>query len=296
MIQRDEALAAVIARATRAPLSPIARRQPVTGGCIHRVEIIQLVDGRRYCVKSNRDAGDMFAQEAYGLTAIAQVGRLAVPQVIAVETLDAGQQCLVLEAIDSAPPAADFWQRFGNRLAEHHRLGRSHKYGWSSDNYLGSTPQKNETRDTWTAFFSECRLGYQLRLARQRGLGSVELYRAANRMLDRLDKWLGDQAPQPSLLHGDLWSGNYLVGADGYAVVIDPAVYYGSREAELAMPLLFGGFPQEFFDAYCEVWPLEDSWRERVELYKLYHLLNHLNLFGVGYLDSCLEIVKRFGS
>ena len=100
----------------------------------------------------------------------------------------------------------------------------------------------------------------------------------------------------PARLHGDLWSGNFLVGGDGHAVVIDPAVYYGSREAELAMPLLFGGFPAEFFDAYCEAWPLDEGWRERVELYKLYHLLNHLNLFGAGYLDSCLEIVKRFGS
>jgi fructosamine-3-kinase len=98
------------------------------------------------------------------------------------------------------------------------------------------------------------------------------------------------------LLHGDLWSGNFLVGADGQAVVIDPAVYYGHREAELAMPLLFGGFPPEFFEAYCEVWPLNEGWRDRVELYKLYHLLNHLNLFGVGYLDSCLEIVRRFAS
>jgi protein-ribulosamine 3-kinase len=296
MLERDEALSAVIARATQAPASPIARRKAVTGGCIHRVEIVELDDGRRFCVKSNRDAGDMFAQEAYGLAAIAQVGCLATPKVVAVETLGASEQCLVLEAIDSGGPAPDFWQRFGSQLAEHHRQGSANSYGWSSDNYLGSTPQCNEARDTWVAFFSECRLRYQLRLARQRGLGSGELYRSADRLLERLETWLAGDEARPSLLHGDLWSGNFLVGADGYAVVIDPAVYYGSRETELAMPLLFGGFPQEFFDAYCEAWPLPEGWRQRVELYKLYHLLNHLNLFGVGYLDSCLEIVKRFGS
>lgn len=296
MSHRDDALAAIISRATNAPLSSIVRRQAVTGGCIHRVEVIELADGQRYCIKSNQNAGDMFAQEAYGLAAIEQVGCLATPKVVAVETLDGNEQCLVLEAIELARPASDFWTDFGSQLAEHHRTGFSNHYGWSSDNYLGSTPQINEARETWVAFFSECRLRYQLRLARQRGLGSGELYRSANRLLDRLEKWLGDEAPQPSLLHGDLWSGNFLVGADGHAVVIDPAVYYGSREAELAMPLLFGGFPEQFFDAYSEAWPLAEGWRERVELYKLYHLLNHLNLFGVGYLDSCLEIVKRFGS
>lgn len=146
------------------------------------------------------------------------------------------------------------------------------------------------------AFFAECRLSYQLRLARQGGLGSGELFRLADRTVQRLENLLGAQVPPPSLLHGDLWNGNLLVGAAGNAVVIDPAVYYGHREAELAMPLLFGGFPAEFFDAYSEAWPLASGWQDRVEIYKLYHLLNHLNLFGVGYLDSCLEIVRRFGS
>jgi fructosamine-3-kinase len=296
MAQREEALAAVIARATGGPTAAIVRRQPLSGGCNHRVELVELADGRRYCVKSNRDAGDIFSQEAYGLKAIEQVGRLATPEVIAVEMLGPNEQCLVMEAIVQTQPARDFWNHFGSQLAEHHRHGHGRRFGWSSDNYLGLTPQKNEGRESWVAFFGECRLRVQLRLARNRGLGSAELFRASERLLDRLERWLGQEEPQPSLLHGDLWSGNYLVGADGHAVVIDPAVYYGSREAELAMPLLFGGFPKEFFDAYCETWPLDEGWSERVELYKLYHLLNHLNLFGSGYLDSCLEIVKRFAS
>jgi fructosamine-3-kinase len=296
MEPRDVALAAVIARATHAPLQQIVHRQSMAGGCIHRVEMVQLADGRRYCVKSNRDAGDMFAQEAYGLAAIQHVGCLATPAVIAVEPVAEDMQCLILEAVATTQPATDFWHRFGGQLAEQHRRGTSSQFGWVSDNYLGSTLQKNEARESWLEFFGECRLQYQLRLARQRGLGSGELYRLANRVIERLDKWLGHIRPQPSLLHGDLWSGNFLVGAGGQAVVIDPAVYYGHREAELAMPLLFGGFPEEFFEGYGQSWPLEEGWRERAELYKLYHLLNHLNLFGVGYLDSCLEIVRRFGS
>jgi protein-ribulosamine 3-kinase len=296
MQQRDVAIAALIARATRAPISAIASKQSIAGGCIHRVEMLRLEDGRKFCLKSNRNAGDMFAQEAFGLAAIRQVGYLATPQVIAVEPLDADEQCLLLEAIEAGPRAADYWPDFGVQLAEHHRHGTSGSYGWSSDNYLGSTPQKNESRESWVAFFAECRLSYQLRLARQRGLGSGELFRLAARTLERLEKWLGNQPALPSLLHGDLWNGNLLVGAEGRAVVIDPAVYYGHREAELAMPLLFGGFPDQFFDAYCEAWPLSAGWQDRVEIYKLYHLLNHLNLFGAGYLDSCLEIVRRFGS
>ncbi|MGN6544387.1 MAG: fructosamine kinase family protein [Aureliella sp.] len=296
MESRDVALAAVIARATHAPLAAIAGRQPFTGGCIHRVELVKLADGRQYCVKSNRDAGDMFAQEAYGLAAIRQVGSLTTPEVIAVEQVADDLQCLVLEAIRTTEPKAGFWQSFGAQLAEHHRRGTSSQFGWASDNYLGSTVQKNESRESWVAFFRECRLQYQLHLARQRGLGSRELYRLADRAIERLEKWLGSDDPQPSLLHGDLWSGNFLVGPSGEAVVIDPAVYYGDREAELAMPLLFGGFPPEFFDAYDEAWPLAEGWRDRVEIYQLYHLLNHLNLFGVGYLDSCLEILRRFAS
>lgn len=306
---RDEALQNVIARATGYSSIPILSRQSLSGGSIHRVERIELTDGRCYCVKSNSNAADMFAQEAYGLAALAQVGCLLTPQVFALESLAIdstpgtgtsshgckGEQCLVMEVIEPGKPTDDYWSCFGRQLAEHHRRGQGRAFGWSSDNYIGSTVQKNESRDSWLEFFGECRLGYQLKLARQRGLGSGEFYRLASRMLDRLDRWLPAD-PIPCLVHGDLWQGNLLANSAGQPVVIDPAVYYGDREVELAMPLLFGGFPPGFFEAYDEAWQLDADWRERVELYKLYHLLNHLNLFGAGYLDSCLEIVRRFGS
>lgn len=303
MTASDAALQQVIARATGSGLTLIASRDSLSGGSIHRVERIELADGRRYCVKSNVNAGDMFAQEAYGLAAIAQVGQLRTPKVIAVEplTMDStepasqGEQCLIMEAIEPGATSDDYWTVFGRQLAEHHRHGRSRTFGWSSDNYIGSTIQKNESRESWIDFFRECRLDFQFKLARRRGLGSGEFYRLAQRLLERLDRWLPAN-PQPCLLHGDLWQGNLLVNSEGQPVVIDPAVYYGDREAELAMPLLFGGFPDRFLAAYDEAWQLDEGWRERVELYKLYHLLNHLNLFGAGYLDSCFEIVRRFGS
>ena len=303
MTASDAALEQVIARATGEPLTQIAARQSLSGGSIHRVERIELADGRSYCVKSNVNAGDMFAQEAYGLTALAEVGQLRTPKIIAVESLTiestqparTNEQCLIMEAIEPGATREGYWAEFGQQLAEHHRQGRSRTFGWSSDNYIGSTMQKNEARDSWIDFFRECRLDFQFKLARRRGLGSGEFYRLAQRLLERLDRWL-PASPQPCLLHGDLWQGNLLVNSDGRPVVIDPAVYYGDREAELAMPLLFGGFPDGFFDAYSEAWQLDEGWRERVELYKLYHLLNHLNLFGAGYMDSCFEIVRRFGS
>ena len=125
-------------------------------------------------------------------------------------------------------------------------------------------------------------------------MGSRELFQQVERLIARLDRWLAQPVEPPCLLHGDLWAGNYLIDEAGKPVLIDPAVYYGRREADLAMPALFGGFPEEFFQGYHDQWPLEDGWQQRLEVYKLYHLLNHLNLFGSGYLESCLEIADRF--
>jgi len=225
---------------------------------------------------------------------LAKTGTLRVPQVVAAGMLSDSEACLILEAILPGPPQTDFWERLGQGLAALHRQATAGNFGWSSDNYIGSNRQPNSAHASWVEFFAVQRLGFQLQLARTHARGSRELFKLGEQLIAKLDKRLGPCDERPSLLHGDLWSGNYLVASDGAPVLIDPACYFGLREADLAMPLLFGGFPQRFFDAYDASWPLAAGWRERVEIYKLYHLLNHLNLFGSGYLDSCLEILRRF--
>ena len=166
-------------------------------------------------------------------------------------------------------------------------------HGFAHDNYLGSTPQQNPWQVDACELWRRHRLGYQLELARHNGQSNAELDRLGDRLLDRLDQWLGTLDEPASLLHGDLWSGNYLVSTAGQPVLIDPAVYCGPREADLAMTQLFGGFERSFYEAYESSWPLPPGSGERLEIFKLYHLLNHLNLFGGGYRASCLAILRR---
>lgn len=263
----------------------------VTGGSINETLVVQLASGGRYFVKTN--AGEqprMFATEAAGLRALAEVGELRVPEVIA-HTDD----FLVLELVEQGAPRRKFFEIFGQRLAELHRKSSGvSRFGFEHDNYIGSTPQQNRWSDDWVDFFRDQRLGYQLRLADTNGVASRELLQLGQRLMTRLDLLIGRPAEPSCLLHGDLWSGNYLCGKDGYPVLIDPATYYGRREAELAMTQLFGGFDRRFYAAYEATWPLESGAEERIELYKLYHLLNHLNLFGASYLGSCLQVMRRF--
>ncbi len=291
---RNEQLARLIQLNTDGQPATIQASSSCSGGCIHRAEVVELVDGRKFFVKSNGNAEMMFREEALGLKALANLSAIKVPEVIAEGRLHDNQDCLVLEYIPSARPKAGFFECFGIEFARLHKNSQAKQFGWSSDNFLGTSPQVNGFREDWAEFFAESRLGQQLQMARNRGLGSRELFRLGERLLPKLDRLIGQAAEPPCLLHGDLWSGNFLCAVDGQPAIFDPAVYYGHREADLAMPRLFGGFPSDFFEAYQSEWPLVDGWQERAELYKLYHLLNHLNLFGSGYLDSCLDIVRRF--
>ncbi len=288
-------MAELIAQATNHELCSVKSSQACSGGCIHRAEIVELDDGRRYFVKSSRDARNMFRTEAQGLSELAASGCMRVPDVVAQGTLSAGEDCLILEAINSGPRPHDFFETLGSCLARLHDTNRRDYCGWTTDNYLGSNLQRNTPNDSWLEFFAEQRLRAQLRMARNQGLGSPELFQLTERVISRLDQWIDDDGEHVSLLHGDLWSGNLLCDTQGQPVIFDPAVYYGHRETDLAMPLLFGGFSDAFVASYDEVLPLPSGWRQRVELYQLYHLLNHLNLFGSGYLDSCLEIVRKYG-
>jgi fructosamine-3-kinase len=175
-----------------------------------------------------------------------------------------------------------------------HRVSGQH-YGLDHDNFIGATPQPNQQLDHWSDFFREQRLGFQLDLAQQHGYLSAHQSRLAETLLARLANWLPARPPA-SLLHGDLWGGNWLATPQAGAALIDPAIYYGHREAELAFTELFGGFPSRFYAAYNAAWPLEPGYEERRPLYNLYHLLNHLNLFGAGYLGAVDQILRKYGA
>ena len=277
----------------------VAGTRPAGGGCIHRAEIVELDDGRRFFVKSNPSPPPgIFEREAEGLAALAATGTLRVPQPLGTGARPLA--FLVMEAIATGRRGAGFSATFGRRFARLHRAndeaasGRVTRHGFDHDNHIGATPQPNPWTDDWVDFFRRHRLGHQLDLARSGGVSDPALDRLGDRLLDRLDQLIGEPDEPPCLLHGDLWSGNFMVDAGGEPVLIDPAAYYGRREADLAMTLLFGGFDDRFYSAYEEVWPLAPGSDERLEIYKLYHLLNHLNLFGRGYRGGCVAILKRF--
>jgi protein-ribulosamine 3-kinase len=239
-----------------------------SGGCIHDCYRVSIRGTTRFLKTNSSDYQDAFAAEADGLVALRAAGMRA-PEPFS-HGVAAGHAYLVLEHLD-LNGRKDF-AALGRMLATAHR-NAGPRFGWHRDNYIGATPQANGWCDEWDEFWMERRMRPQIQLATQKG------FRLSMPSL----KLLEGHKPQPSLLHGDLWSGNAGFTAGG-PVVFDPAVYYGDREADLAMTELFGGFPQEFYRAYGEVWPLDEGYQRRKHLYNLYHLLNHLNLFGGGYL------------
>jgi fructosamine-3-kinase len=197
-----------------------------------------------------------------------------------------------MEDLEPAPRRADYWPEFGRRLAAlHHHTNP--QFGFSNDNYIGSTPQPNTWTDDGYDFFAEHRLLFQVRLASQRGLVGRGDVRRVEDLARRMPEIIPSQSA--SLSHGDLWSGNAMTESDGGPAIIDPAAHYGWAEAELAMTTLFGTFPETFYQAYEEVRPLEPDYHSRFPIYNLYHLLNHVNLFGRGYLGQVTSILRRFG-
>lgn len=264
--------------------------QPIGGGCIAQARIATFADGYRVFLKTAEGLPGMFACEAEGLSALAAAGAIRTPEVLLV-----GDRELVLEAIISGPKQPDFFEVFGRQFARLH--GHHGPYfGFTSDNFIGSTAQCNRPvgeGDDWAGFFLERRLRFQVNLAEQNGHGS-ELQSLLENGENRIVELLTAAPEPPGLLHGDLWGGNYMIDDQGMPCLIDPAVYHGHREADLAMTLLFGGFTPEFYSAYEEAWPLEPGHADRLPLYQLYHLLNHLNLFGSAYYSQCRQILLRF--
>ncbi len=261
--------------------------QRVSGGSINQCFSIQGRHGSRYFVKThNADQLEMFVDEADGLGELASARAVKVPAVVA--TGIAGSQAyLLLENLNLGEKTKIAAERLGQQLAEQHRHV-AERFGWQRDNRIGLTRQPNTQNLDWMAFWRDQRLGYQLRLAEKNSHGD-EIQRQGHALLRRLPDIL-THAPPASLLHGDLWGGNWGVSADKQPVIFDPAVYYGDREAELAMTRLFGGFPASFYAAYENTWPLPPGHEKRGQLYQLYHVLNHLNLFGRSYAPQALAI------
>jgi len=268
------------------------------GGCINDARTIVLEDGREYFLKSNpHPLPHMFPREAEALEKMAEVGTIRVPKPVGAGGEEPGGiPFVVMEYIPTGSPKSGFHETFGRQFAEFHLKSKHDRFGFEHDNYLGSTPQPNGWKDDWVEFWRERRLGFQLELARRNGYSDSSMDRLGEGLTNRLSQILGDPEEPACLLHGDLWGGNYLADDHGEPVLIDPAAYYGRREADLAMTMLFGGFGSTFYSAYEEVWPLAEGSKDRLEIYKLYHLLNHLNLFGGSYYSGCLSILKRYGS
>jgi fructosamine-3-kinase len=261
------------------------------GGSIADSNIIETDSGKRFFLKTGY-TGTMFLNEANGLKELRKAECITVPEVIASD-----RQFLILELIVPGRRQNDFDTVFGRQFAQLHKY-TSETFGFYEDNFIGATPQKNipsgQEKHNWTEFYFNKRLLFQYHLAEKNGYATPELRSAFKIIEKNIVKILNGSEEPPSLLHGDLWSGNYITGKNGEPVLIDPAVYYGHREADLAMTYLFGGFGTEFYRSYNETYPLKENWEHRLNIYKLYHVLNHLNLFGMGYYSQAVRLMEYY--
>lgn len=263
----------------------------VGGGSIN--EAYRLDTGERsYFLKVNRADRypGMFEAEAKGLELLKKPEEVGVPEPLS--TGKEGDEAFILmEHIESGRADDAFWERFGKELARLHKNSAG-SFGLDHDNYIGSLPQWNESRPDWPVFFTEMRLEPQLKMARDAGkMGTSD-----SRLFDKLYGKLGDYFPEepPALVHGDLWSGNYMVGSEGTPYIVDPAVYYGHREMDIGMSTMFGRFGEAFYRSYHAEYRLEPGWEERLDLANLYPLMVHVNLFGGGFASEVRGILKRF--
>lgn len=281
----------------------------VGGGSISQAWHVRVQPAGGECVelfaKSNRAEFEQnFLCEMRGLALLAESQTVRVPQPLRCQVVDRSAW-LVTEWIETSLPVNSapqanlaaqtrkaFFERFGRGLANLHRATLGSRIGLDHDNYLGAARQLNTPTDDWIEFVRHQRLGYQLDWATRQRLAEPTLQRAVLTIMEQLPERLAGGEQVSCLLHGDLWSGNYLCDSHGAPVILDPAVYYGGREAEFGMLQLFGGCPEVFYSAYDEAYPLPAGWQQRSRIYQLVHLLNHLNLFGGSYHAACLDMAR----
>ena len=269
----------------------IGSARSVSGGSINTSYCVRDTAGLTYFLKLNTAASlAMFEAEMEGLRVLSGSNSLKVPRPVACGVAD-DMAFLMLEWLELSGHNHGALELLGDGLARLHRVTQE-QYGWHRDNTIGSTPQLNHLDDDWVCFYGKYRLKYQLELAAANGYGG-KLQHKGERLLKEFPRLFETYRPCPSLLHGDLWGGNWGITVDGQPVIYDPAVYFGDREVDIAMTKLFGGFGPEFYRAYQAAWPLDDGFYVRQHLYNLYHVLNHLNLFGGSYLAQAEGIADK---
>ncbi len=271
---------------------PVVEIRSQGGGCINHASQV-VTRNNQYFLKWNpQPLPNMFTTEAQGLRLLAAEKTIRAPAVIKAQEAQSGVPAFILlEWIDRC---SSFDQKIcGQQLAQLHMNSDSPQYGLDHDNYIGSTPQYNARHAEWVSFFRDQRLQPQIDLAQRNGRCSNARRQKLERLITHLEEWIAGIPHKPSLLHGDLWGGNVIADEKSNPVLIDPAVYYGDREADLAFTQMFGGFSQAFYQAYQEIYPLEPGYQDRFEIYNIYHILNHLNLFGESYGSSLDSVLRR---
>jgi fructosamine-3-kinase len=263
---------------------------PVAGGCINKTSRVKTNQGDFFVKVNSIEQQDLFTKEEKGLGLLRKYSSINIPASFDVGTFD-GKTYLILEWIENGIQNDDFWHAFGQRLAQQHRISNS-KFGLDHDNHIGKLPQTNTEHNNWSDFFIQERLQPQIRLAQNSGVIDHGVLDKFELLFSKLSSLIPNEPP--ALLHGDLWSGNFLCGLGSVPFIFDPAVYFGHRETEMAFTSLFGGFDPKFYDAYSEVFPLAPGFDSRIDIHNLYPLLVHVNLFGPSYLGGIIQTLNKF--
>lgn len=261
------------------------------GGDINQVYLIQ-ADGNHFVVKQNNaiEFPQMLEKEFRAMEFLHENSPLYYPKMVHQFTME-NHQFLIMEYVEEGQNSSDTQRILGKGLAQQHQISNK-TFGWNEDNYIGSLKQVNAEKENWNDFFIENRLLFQTKIAFDNGLLTLKDLQQFERLFHRLNELFPNE--KPALLHGDLWGGNYFVSKENEPILYDPAIYFGQREMDIAMTQLFGGFSNEFYEAYQDEFPLEKDWKNRIPMFQLYPNLVHLNLFGSGYLESLRTVLKRF--